>query len=185
VVQIHYPLQAVKTKERKNVMSTAAQIILLDHNFTFLNVVSIKKAIRLMVKNKVEVVKSTERELRCGFFMPKVIRLLKAIQVTFSKKVPFSKASVFVRDHYKCQYCGRELNARNATVDHVVPTSRGGKNTFQNTVCSCKPCNSWKGDKLLSETSMHLNKQPLHPTFSEFMFAKMRCLGIDLKDIWS
>jgi 5-methylcytosine-specific restriction endonuclease McrA len=165
-------------------MSAATQVILLDHNFQFLNVLSIKKAVKLMVKQRVEVISSTTRELHEGFFLPKVLRLLKAINATFNKKIPFSKSGVFTRDNYVCMYCGKHLNAKTATVDHVLPTSKGGKNNFLNCVTSCKPCNSWKSDKLLSQTNMQLIKHPTHPSFSEFMFMKMKSLGIDLKDIW-
>lgn len=164
---------------------SATQILLLDNNFQFLSLVSIKKAIRLIVKEKVEVIKNTDKELRVGFYLPKVIRLLKAINTTFNKKIPFSKSSVFVRDNYQCQYCNKELNSKSATVDHVHPVSKGGKNTFLNTVTSCKPCNNWKDDKLLSQTNLQLAKQPTHPTFSEFMYMKVKMLGIDLKDIWN
>ena len=163
---------------------SATQIILLDHNFQFLNLVSIKKAVKLMVKNRVEVVKSTTKELRCGFYMPKVLRLLKAINAIFNKKIPFSKQSIFVRDNYVCQYCGKELNAKTSTVDHVLPTSKGGKNSFVNCVTACKPCNSWKSDTLLEKTNMKLVKTPVHPSFSEFMYMKMKVLGISMKDIF-
>lgn len=164
---------------------SATQVILLDHNFQFLNTVSIKKAVRLIVKERVEVIKSTDKELRVGFLLPKVIRLLKAINATFTKKIPFSKQSVFIRDNYVCQYCGKELHSRNSTVDHVLPTSKGGKNSFFNCVTSCKPCNNWKGDQLISQTNMQLLKTPLHPTFAEFMYMRMKTMGIELKDIWS
>lgn len=164
---------------------SATQIILLDNNFQFLNTVSIKKAIKLIVKNRVEVIKSTTKELRVGFLMPQVIRLLKAIKTTFNKRIPFSKQSIFTRDNYVCQYCGKELHSKNATVDHVLPSSKGGKNSFLNCVTACKPCNSWKGDQLLSQTSMQLAKTPTHPSFSEFMYMKMKVLGIDLSDLWN
>lgn len=164
---------------------SATQIVLLDQNYNFLNLVTIKKAIRLMVKNKVEVIKSTSKELRCGFFLPRVIRLLKAINITLTKKIPFSKQNIFIRDDYTCQYCGKQLNTRNATVDHILPQAKGGKNSYANCVCSCKTCNQWKGDKLLSETSMHLAKHPTHPSFLDFMHLKAKSYGINLKDIWN
>jgi len=163
---------------------SATQVILLDHNFQFLNTVSIKKAVRLIVKERVEVIKSTDKELRCGFLLPKVIRLLKAINATFTKKIPFSKQSVFIRDNYVCQYCGKELHSRNATVDHVHPTSKGGKNSFENCVTSCKPCNQWKSDLLLEKTNMQLLRNPVHPTWNEFMYMRMKTLGISLSNIW-
>lgn len=165
-------------------MSTATQIVLLSHDFQFLNTVSIKKAVKLMVKNRVEVIKSTEKELRCGFFLPKVLRLLKAIKATFNKKIPFSKQSVFVRDNYVCQYCEKELTAKNATIDHVLPRAKGGKNSYTNCVTACKACNSWKGDMLLSQLNLKLIKQPTHPSFSEYMYMRMKSLGIDLSSVW-
>jgi 5-methylcytosine-specific restriction endonuclease McrA len=162
----------------------ATQVILLDHNFNFLNIITIKKCVKLMVKEKVEVIKCTGKELRCGFFLPSVIRLLKTINVSLTKKIPFSKQNIFVRDNYLCQYCGKELNVKNATVDHIHPISRGGKNSYVNCVCSCKTCNQWKGDKLLSETKMVLRKTPDHPSFLEFMYLKAKTLGINMKEIW-
>jgi 5-methylcytosine-specific restriction endonuclease McrA len=166
-------------------MSETHKIVLLTHDFQFLNVVTIKKAIKLMVKNRVEVIKSTNTELRSGMFMPKVLRLLKAISVTLNKKIPFSKQSVLIRDNYICQYCGKELHQRNATIDHVLPKAKGGKNSYLNTVCSCKPCNSWKSDSLLSTLNMKLLKNPSHPSFSEFLYLKMKMLGIDFQEIWA
>jgi 5-methylcytosine-specific restriction endonuclease McrA len=166
-------------------MTATHQIVLLDNNFNFLNLITIKKAVRLMVKSKVEVIKCTGKELRCGFFLPKVIRLLHSINVTLSKKIPYSKQNIFIRDDYVCQYCGKSLNAKSATVDHIVPQAKGGKNSYTNCTTSCKPCNQWKGDKHLHETSMHLHRQPQHPSFLDFMFMKAKAYGVDLKGIWS
>lgn len=164
---------------------SVSQVVLLDQNYNFLNLITIKKTIKLMVKQKVEVIKCSGKELRCGFFLPKVIRLLKAINVTLSKKIPFSKHNIFVRDDYHCQYCGKELNLKTATVDHIIPVSRGGKNSYVNCACSCKACNQWKGDKLLSETSMHLTRVPQHPSFLEFMYLKAKFFGINMKEIFN
>lgn len=164
---------------------SATQIILLDSNFNFLNLITIKKAVRLMCKGKVEVIKSTDKELRCGFFMPKVIRLLKHIAISLTKKIPFSKQNIFIRDDYTCMYCGKVLNARTATVDHIHPQGKGGKNSYLNCVCSCKHCNTWKADKHLHETNMQLIKHPTHPSFLDFMYLKAKSLGIDLKEIWA
>lgn len=161
-----------------------SNVILLTHDFQFLNLISRKKAIKLIVKERVEVVKNTDRELCKGFYLPKAIRLLKKIETSINKQVPFSKKSVFMRDHYKCQYCGKQLKPKTATIDHVVPRAKGGKNGYLNCVTACKPCNNWKSDQALSETNMQLLKPPVHPTFAEFMYHKMVSLGIDLKEIW-
>lgn len=164
-------------------MSTS-NVILLSHDFQFLNIVSIKKAVKLVVKKRVEVVKSSEKQLHSGFYLPTVIRLLKAIDATFNKKLPYSKEAVFIRDGYKCQYCGKSLNRKQSTIDHVIPVSKGGKTNFTNCVTACKTCNSWKGNQMLHQTNMQLEKTPTHPTFSEYLFYKMKSMGIDLKEIW-
>jgi 5-methylcytosine-specific restriction endonuclease McrA len=166
-------------------MSTATQIVLLDQSYNFLNLITIKKCIKLMVKGKVEVIKESDKQLRAGFLLPTVIRLIKHINITLSKKIPFSKQNIFVRDDYKCQYCGKQLNSKNATVDHINPQAKGGKNSYLNCVCSCKTCNQWKADKHLHETSMQLYKKPVHPTFMEFMYLKAKSFGIDMKEIFA
>jgi 5-methylcytosine-specific restriction endonuclease McrA len=60
--------------------------------------------------------------------------------------VRFSKSNVFLRDGYKCAYCGDHLEKRECTLDHVLPASHGGKTTFENTVTACGPCNANKGN---------------------------------------
>lgn len=60
--------------------------------------------------------------------------------------VRFSKSNVFLRDAYKCAYCGDQLEKRGCTLDHVLPSSHGGKTTFENTVTACGPCNANKGN---------------------------------------
>lgn len=59
--------------------------------------------------------------------------------------VRFSRSNVFLRDGYKCMYCYTKLERKECTLDHVLPTSHGGKTTFENTVTSCSPCNANKG----------------------------------------
>ncbi|MFQ6039907.1 MAG: RNA-guided endonuclease IscB [Candidatus Poribacteria bacterium] len=63
------------------------------------------------------------------------------------------KAAVFFRDFYVCQYCGINCIEAGmvATVDHVIPKSRGGTDTFKNLVCACYPCNQKKGDLTAAE----------------------------------
>lgn len=164
---------------------SATQIVLLDTSYNFLNLITIKKCIKLMVKGKVEVIKESDKQLRVGFLLPKVIRLIKHINVNMKKNIPFSKQNIFVRDEYKCMYCGKPLNAKTATVDHIVPQAKGGKNSYLNCTTSCKTCNQWKADKHLHETSMQLLKQPYHPSFLDFMYLKAKSLGVDMKAIFS
>lgn len=60
-----------------------------------------------------------------------------------------SLRNVLVRDNFKCQYCGKGISLRNATRDHVVPLSKGGPNTLDNIVASCKSCNGIKDNMSL------------------------------------
>lgn len=60
--------------------------------------------------------------------------------------VRFSKHNVFLRDKFRCQYCGIAVTRSSATLDHVLPVSHGGKTTFDNTVTACGPCNAYKGN---------------------------------------
>lgn len=60
--------------------------------------------------------------------------------------IRFSKLNVFLRDGYECQYCKELVTRKNATLDHVLPVSHGGKTTFENTVTACAPCNANKGN---------------------------------------
>jgi len=97
-------------------------------------------------------------------------------------RVPiYSKRWVCNRDNWKCQYCGVEVNSSNFSIDHVVPRSRGGRSTFENTVCCCKPCNAKKSDKLLGQTKMKLRRQPVVPKMNPI---KAKFQRMVLEDEW-
>lgn len=153
------------------------EALLLNSDYTFLSFIDVKKAIKLVVKKKVEILhffeesfKTVDDEVRC----PQVVRLVKIVKVVFNKKVKYSKKNVIVRDKYVCQYCGKRFSRDQLTIDHVIPRCRGGKSTFKNTVTACKKCNVKKGDKLLSEARMRLLKQPHEPTINEHFLIRMK-----------
>jgi 5-methylcytosine-specific restriction endonuclease McrA len=60
--------------------------------------------------------------------------------------IRFSKSNVFLRDQYTCAYCGTGLEKKDCTLDHILPSSHGGKTTFENCVTACGPCNAKKGN---------------------------------------
>ncbi len=74
-----------------------------------------------------------------------------------------STAGVYDRDGGICQYTGRKLSRHEANLDHVIPKSRGGENTWENVVLSDKNLNSKKGNKLNSEVGLKLIKTPKKP----------------------
>jgi len=160
--------------------------VILNGDYSYLNTVSWQKAIKLMVKGKVSVVKYTGAAVRTAENMlikiPAVLKLMKIIRIIYRTKVPFSKKNVMVRDGFTCQYCGA---LKELTIDHVIPVSRGGKSKFENCVTACKQCNNKKSNKLPSEIHMYLKKQPISPTIAEFTRIKAVKSGVYdiLKDL--
>lgn len=156
--------------------------IVLNGDYTFLNTVSWKRAICLLLKEKAEVLKHSNKIIRNIkgeeiIKIPLVIKLIKIVRLIYRNRVPFSKRNIMVRDGYKCMYCG--CTNTFLTIDHVIPISRNGKNTFENCTTACQPCNNKKGNRIPSEAKMFLIKQPHAPTISEFIKMKMKKLNID------
>jgi len=81
---------------------------------------------------------------------------------------------LYGRDRYTCAFCGEVFTVRNLTIDHLVPRSKGGKNTWMNTVSACKPCNVKKSDRTPEEAGMHLLYAPYSPSIHEKMVLKNR-----------
>ena len=162
------------------------QCVLLNADYTFLNMIDWKRAMCLMVKGKVTVLKHSEKIIRKAegavIKIPAVMRLIKLIRTLYRTRVPFSKKNIFVRDGFKCAYCGAE-NVK-LTIDHILPKSRGGKTDFENCVSCCKPCNNNKGGRTPKEAGVFLKVRPYQPTISEFLRLKVKKLGINdtLKD---
>jgi len=77
-----------------------------------------------------------------------------------SRRIPFSKRALFRRDHGKCQYCG---STRNLSIDHIIPSSKGGGTTWENCVLSCVRCNTTKGDRTPKQAGMELKSIPKIP----------------------
>lgn len=166
------------------------KVVLLNSDYNFLGVIDWKKAITLLVKGKVEIVKEGERIIHNAsrtvrMIIPKVIRLIAMARRIYKSRVPYSKRNVIVRDGSICQYCG-VIDTHNMTIDHVIPSSRGGKTNFDNCVACCKKCNSEKNNRLPSECGMMLLRKPFQPTIMEFISIKMKSHGIDkiLEEIW-
>ncbi|MEE8432710.1 MAG: HNH endonuclease [Candidatus Desulfatibia sp.] len=157
------------------------QCILLNADYTYLNVVDWKRAMCLMIKGKVQVLKHSARIIRTAegiiIKVPAVMKLIKLIRALYVNRVPFSKKNILVRDGFKCAYCGAER--QRLTIDHIIPKSKGGKANFENCVSSCKPCNNKKGDRTPREAQMFLKVKAYQPTISEFLRLRVKKLGIN------
>lgn len=79
------------------------------------------------------------------------------------RRVKFTRKNIYRRDNNTCQYCGRKLRTEELNLDHVLPLSRGGKNSWENVVCSCIPCNMRKSNRTLAEAGMRLIRKPRRP----------------------
>lgn len=77
------------------------------------------------------------------------------------KELPFNRKNIFHRDNYTCQYCGKK--GLPLTLDHILPKSRGGKNTWENIVTACPKCNTLKANRTPLEAGMKMLKQPKRP----------------------
>ena len=139
-----------------------ARALLLNASFEPLCVVSSRRAVVLVLKEKAEIVHRNGAEFRSErrtVPVPTVIRLVHFVRVPYRATAPLSRRAVFARDHHRCQYCGR--NAEN--LDHVMPRSRGGEHSWENVVASCRGCNARKEDRLPAECGMTLRRVPVAP----------------------
>lgn len=149
-----------------------------------IRVASVKRCLKLIFANKAALVDPTDYSIysweewvaldasndenqiitsRSAVKVPEVVVLSKYDKV-YTKDLRLTKRNIYIRDKYKCQYTGRQLNYEDANIDHVIPRSRGGKNTWDNLVVCTKEINSIKGDKTPEEAGLKLIKQPVKPS---------------------
>ncbi|MCH2167357.1 MAG: HNH endonuclease [Oceanicola sp.] len=105
-----------------------------------------------------EVVRSPSTEIR----IPSVVVLKDYVKPR--KRVAFTRFNLFLRDEFRCQYCGAKGDL---TFDHVVPRARGGITSWENVVAACSKCNLKKGSKSLRESGLSLRKAPRVPMAEE------------------
>lgn len=119
-------------------------------NYLPLSVINWKEAIRYMYHDKCDVLEWYDNWLvRSPSWETKVPAVIMMKQYIKSKtEVRFSKSNLYLRDQYKCLYCGYEFSRSHLTMDHVVPLSRGGKTEWTNIVAACNTCNSTKGNRM-------------------------------------
>ena len=96
--------------------------------------------------------------------VPEVI-ILKAFNGYLRYEVRFSRRNIFERDKNACQYCGKRIPKADLTLDHVVPRSRGGVDSWDNLVLACMPCNIRKANRTPEEAKMPLIRRPVKPTW--------------------
>ena len=147
-------------------------VLLLNQSFEPLRLVSVRKAIVLLLQEKAELVEAAEARLRAqhqAFATPLVIRLVRYVPVGRRRRpIPCSRRGVLIRDRDTCQYCGAQPGRKHLTLDHVVPRSRGGVTSWENCVAACAACNHRKGGRTPEEAGMALHAAPRSPKYVAF-----------------
>ena len=139
-----------------------SRTLVLNATFEPLCIVSWRRAVVLVLKEKAEIVVRDTAEFhaaRLAVPCPSVIRLTHFVRVPYRSRVPLSRRAVFARDDHSCQYCNRPAE----NLDHVIPRSRGGEHSWENVVAACRPCNSRKENRFLHETDLRLRRRPEAP----------------------
>ena len=141
-----------------------SSVLVLNYDYTPLNVTTIKRGFVLVDKGKAEIVKSDEESpIISGYKKydrPLIIRLLKYIKYQ-TRTLRANRNRIYKRDNHQCVYCGSN---KSLTLDHVIPKSRGGKNEWTNLVTSCFKCNLKKSNRTPEEAKMQMRHRPFAPT---------------------
>ncbi|MBP6965715.1 MAG: HNH endonuclease [Armatimonadetes bacterium] len=145
------------------------EVLVLNNDYEPLNVCNLRRAICLVFLGKAEVLHTHDAVVNTidGVVdSPSVVKLRHHVKRPLPE-LRLSRRSVFARDNYTCQYCGHQ--ARDLTIDHVIPKRLGGLSSWDNLVCCCKKCNSRKGDKTLDKANMRLANRPRRPRYVPFI----------------
>lgn len=178
-----------------------ASVLVLNRMYMAVRVVSARRAMSLLFRDLVEVV-SVEQEqylsydfedwvevsqakrefephqhdwlrtLHCQIAVPKIVRLLSFDRLPRAG-VKLNRRNIFARDNNSCQYCGKRFPTSELSLDHVVPRSQGGPNTWENIVCACVKCNVRKGGRTPTQARMHLIREPKAPRRSPVLTIKL------------
>ncbi len=141
---------------------SVSQTLVLNATYEPLGVVSERRALILVLNQRAITIEESETVLHYTggeFVLPSVIRLVKYVRIPYRHSIPLSRRALFARDGGKCVYC----SAPAASIDHVVPRSRGGEHRWENVVSACHKCNHLKADKTLKEIGWRLRNAPREP----------------------
>lgn len=140
-------------------------VLVLNQDYRALTITSVQRAIVLVLLQKAELVESeSDRYVRSPSThvpWPSIVRLKAFVRVPY-KRIMLTRKNVMRRDRGRCQYCG---SRDKLTIDHVLPKSRGGRDTWENLVAACVPCNNRKGDRTPEEAGYELARKPFRPSY--------------------
>lgn len=147
----------------------SGHVLVLNQDYRALSVCSVERAVVLLLLRKAELVHSDPvraiRSTRAKHPWPSIVRLKVYVHVPY-KKIVLTRRNVLRRDRFRCQYCG---SGDRLTLDHVHPKSRGGRDSWENLVAACVPCNNRKGNRTPEEANMKLARKPFRPSHVMFI----------------
>lgn len=156
-------------------------VLVLNQDWSPLAIARVPRALTLIGNGKAEVLEHGVAPITtptCSVPRPSVIRL-----ITFVSRprphVRYTRQNLFKRDGFTCQYCFKRT--KELTIDHVIPISRGGSDTWNNVVTSCRACNHRKGARTPQEAHMLLRTQPYEPKISSYL----HLIGADVRPEWT
>jgi 5-methylcytosine-specific restriction endonuclease McrA len=156
------------------------EVLVLNQDYQPLSICSVQRSVKLVFLDKAEMLHDNpERVLRTVddvYSYPSVIRLRKYINLPYSR-IALSRRNIMKRDLHTCQYCGIKSDL---TLDHVMPRSRGGRDSWENLVTACNRCNVNKGNRTPEEAKMPLRTKPYRPIHITFF----RNLMNGVQDHW-
>ena len=151
--------------------------LVLNASYEPIRMISWERAIYYLMLEKADIVSVYDRVVRSAKItmnLPKVIKLKKYVRMASDlTAIRYSKRNILLRDKMKCQYCGKTCTSSEATMDHVIPKSRGGKTSWTNIVTACHGCNNKKDNQTPSEAGMRLLSDPRKPKIGHLIKQKL------------
>lgn len=150
--------------------------LLLDNTYSPLAVVSSERAVTMVVTDLVDVLETRSGSWHSEKLIvpdPSVIRLRRGVPHKAKRRHRPPRPTnreILTRDAHRCGYCGRKAT----TVDHIVPRSRGGADTWENLVAACMMCNQTKADRFLADLGWQLKVTPHQPSGTHWMLVGVR-----------
>lgn len=137
-------------------------VLVLNSGYVAVNVIAARRAITMVLNGKAHLVEPSDQFIRAGRMrlqVPSVIRVSQYHKVPHQNR-NVSRKTILLRDRFTCQYCGGVQGQAGLTLDHVIPKSRRGPNTWENLVACCHRCNHRKADRTPDEAGMMLLHKP-------------------------
>jgi CRISPR/Cas system Type II protein with McrA/HNH and RuvC-like nuclease domain len=152
-------------------VSKYGKTLVLDSSYMARSIINTDRAFVISYKGNADIIKEHPESFKLvnpelDIKKPSIIKVYQYVKQNINK-VPLTRENVFKRDNYECVYCGCD-NRKTLTLDHVIPQSRGGKDSWDNLVTACKKCNSEKSNLTLEEYGKEI-PQPRRPHYLMLM----------------